>query len=140
MARIVHGSDSQQFKDRLAELQAASESYPYTEIAEAAEAVEKRCTVRTLDAEYAVFMIAELHNKGIKGKRFAGIEVRFNPCAQKFPNAYKGIPESTQFDVVYDGRAWKITQIFRYICDNTRCRILWTDEAKKAVIEDFSKI
>ena len=40
MARTVHGSDSQQFKDRLAKLRAASEAYPYTEIAEAAEAVE----------------------------------------------------------------------------------------------------
>lgn len=64
-----------------------------------------------------------------------GVSALVNIHRQQFPNAYKGIPESTYFSVIHDGKNWELKEIYRYRCNNKYCQITLTDEAKTAIIK-----
>ena len=65
----------------------------------------------------------ELTSHGVPKSHLRGVEVVADPCAQKFPNAYKYPPASTQFKAVYGPSGWQLVWVARDIC-GTKPQIL----------------
>lgn len=107
------------------------------------EAVEKRCTVRTIDnAETIAKALARIEDRlNIPKKYMKGIKADIDLHAQTFPNAYKGRPESTHFTATYTGTAWKLESVERWYTrgPSQRYRVELTEEAKKAIIDRMSE-
>lgn len=107
------------------------------------EAVEKRCTVRTIDnAETIAKALTKIENRlNIPKKHMKGIKADIDLHAQTFPNAYKGRPESTHFTATYTGTAWKLESVERWYTrgPSQRYRVELTEEAKKAIIDRMSE-
>lgn len=81
------------------------------------DAVQKRCTARTLDAADVVRVLDEYTRRlDIPKKALDGARGHFDPHAQTFPNSYKYTPESTQFRAEYRRGAWYVTEISRDPC------------------------
>ena len=81
------------------------------------DAVQKRCTVRTLDAADVVRVLDEYTRRlDIPKKALDGARGHFDPHAQVFPNSYKYAPESTHFRAEYRRGAWYVTEISRDPC------------------------
>lgn len=59
--------------------------------------------------------------------------------AQKFPNAYNGIPESTFFSAVYAKRAWRVTEVWRgrTAMPNHMVDVVLTDTAVAALTASY---
>ena len=102
---------------------------------------EGRARVRTLDAEDICKAIREVEDRlnGITKKAMKGIVFVYDVNAQTFPNAYKGIPESTLFKAEFDGKEWRIVDIWRGTCRNKSAHITLTEEAKKAILDKISE-
>lgn len=106
------------------------------------EDVQARSRVRTIDAADVLEMLDNAE-KSIKSAGFSeisnsaleGVVGMFDMHAQKFPNAYKGIPESTQFTAVFRRGRWVITDIHRgRVVSARKARFTLTDAAKSAII------
>ena len=106
------------------------------------EALQHRCSARTIDIFDICFELAYIDNKLVIAKKaMEGITVVVDHHAQNFPNAYKYTPESTIFEAVYRKGSWWITDIRRA---NTRrsghgTQITLTDEAKTAILAKYSE-
>lgn len=97
--------------------------------------VQAKCRVRLITFENIINMLEEIENTfGVCGKYYKGFTVHLDYHAQKFPNAYKGIPESTQVIALYNGRGWIIEEIYRDKVNRKVCRV------RKADIETQEKI
>lgn len=119
------------------EVNAIYEQFPFEELGAAINDAEKRARTRCISPHDVIKALLKLHEKGMHGTPFAGVSVSLNPKAQEFPHAYRGTPESTWVCAVYDGTAWKITEICRAICTRSPYGITWTERAKQAVIDNF---
>lgn len=76
--------------------------------------VQKRSYVRNIEYSTIVEYKNEVERKfAIKGKTCAGFKVYIDPFAQRYPNSYKGRPESTQFALEYNGREWFVSEVGR---------------------------
>lgn len=86
-------------------------------IAYALNPIQAKSRVRTishLDVANAVLRIEKfLANYNIPKKDWKGLVFNVDCNAQSFPNAYKGIPESTQFVVERGSKDWFITSMSR---------------------------
>jgi hypothetical protein len=107
-------------------------------LTEAIKAAEMRTRTRKITSEDVIkgCSIAEVR-MGIPRKHMDGVTISVDMNAQKFPNCYNGIPESTQFDAINRKGKWYVTKIYR-----SRCRyagheveIKLTDAAKAHVIK-----
>lgn len=108
----------------------------------AIEEAEGRAKVRTITAmtvKWAVTAVEQTLN--IPKKHMVGIKVHCDLHAQKYPNAYKYTPESTQFDLERFASGWFVTNIERERTGGTEKKfsITLTEDAKKALIERFEK-
>lgn len=110
-------------------------------IASALDEVQKRSRTRTISVDCIYQFCAKanvaygIHKKDLEGSSF---DVDWE--AQDFPNAYKYIPESTHFVVVYEKKHFLLVEVRR---DTTRGReraieASLSDETKKAIIEHSS--
>lgn len=101
--------------------------------------VQKRCTARTITSYKMIEYIYNMNsNMRISKKALSGTTATIDIHAQKFSNAYKYIPESTQFTLEYKNGKTYITNIFRDMCHNTvnqECIIQYTDLAKNEILE-----
>lgn len=108
------------------------------------DAIQKRCTVRTIDAD-DLFKAIVLYEKSLnyflsyKDMKDATVEIDLN--AQEFPNAYKYTPYSTIAKVKCTGlRSWAILSVKR---DITQSRIYecktFTDLQKMKILEQAIK-
>ena len=81
----------------------------------AIDAVQDKARVRTIDAD-DVFdyceRISDIYRM-IPKKNLSGSEFSIDNHAQNFPNAYKGIPESTQFTLLYKSGNFYLTDVAR---------------------------
>ena len=107
-------------------------------IESALEEVQKRVKVRRLD--YAdIYNALETIQKtlGIPKKYLEDVKVTIDVNAQEFPNAYKGIPESTIFRARFASGSWRITHVFRAKCrrPNQGAHVELTEAAKMKIIE-----
>ena len=103
--------------------------------------VQKRCKARTICAEDIVKALCFVEDElRISKKSMDGISVEIDLNAQPFPNAYKGIPDSTQFSARFKNGYWRVTDIRRAECraPGRAYVINHTDESKAALIERFT--
>lgn len=76
--------------------------------------VQSRARVRTVSAEDIGKALDRITARfRIPKTAMEGVRVTVDLNAQKFPNAYNGIPESTFFSAVYSKRAWRVTEMWR---------------------------
>lgn len=100
--------------------------------------VQKRSRTRTISAETICMILNDYTNDlSIPKKDMEGIEIDVNPLAQPFPNAYKGIPQTTWFYAVYKRGSWRVTNIYRYDCKTWKLHAKLTDAAKAALANRF---
>lgn len=103
--------------------------------------VQKRCKARTICADGIVQALCFVEDElRISKKSMDGISVEIDLNAQHFPNAYKGIPDSTQFSARFKNGYWRVTDIRRAECraPGRAYVIHHTDESKAALIERFT--
>ena len=104
--------------------------------------VQKPTKVRMIDAEDIIrHLCAISDNLNIPKKAMEGITIRADLNAQKFPNAYKGRPESTIFEAEYKAGGWRVTSVARSesVQRNHGTSITLTDDAKAALLLRFSE-
>ena len=137
-------NDEQTKTRKLEALTAAEEAFctdtAVIAIKNAIEDVEKMARVRTITAEKLIETLADIDKTlGISKKAKEGIKISVDINAQKFPRAYKGIPESTQFTAEFKGGSWRITGIKRAQCRTARIVIEHTEASKAALIGRFTR-
>ena len=100
--------------------------------------VEGKARVRTIGYQEIFNLCKETEKHlGIPKKHMHGVTIFGDPNAQNFPNAYSGIPQSTQFQAVYSHGKWYVTEIFRRNCKTPKNKvwIILTDVAKESIIQ-----
>ena len=111
-------------------------------ISSALDEIQKRCTVRTVTVEDMDRILEEVADRiGISKKALTGTKVYYTG-AEKFPNAYRHIPESTHFSAEYNGKAWVVLCVSRDICPNRINNVgtQLSDTAKDAVMERLANM
>lgn len=108
------------------------------------DAIQQRCTVRTIDADDLFNLIVFYENRlnrflSYKDMKDATVEIDLN--AQEFPNAYKYAPYSTIAKVKCTGpRSWAILSVKRDITQSKvyECKT-FTDLQKMKILEQTIK-
>jgi len=104
---------------------------------------EGRATVRTISAEDLLRFVNDYTKMlGISKKALAGTTVIADLNAQHFPNAYRYMPESTQFGLKATSSGWTLMWVERRECKApTRAYIaVFTEAAKEAILNRFSAL
>ena len=111
-----------------------------TELEKAINEAQSKARARTITTSTIINTLAKIQKQlDIPKKSMKGIKISVDYYAQKFPSAYKGIPESTHFSAEHDGRHWRITNVYRAKCRYSGEVIInHTEESKKAIINRFS--
>lgn len=107
----------------------------------ALDRIQSRSRVRTIDVDDIYTAAAHVEKKlGIPKKTLEGVQVHVDLYAQTFPSAYHGIPESTQFDMVFSKRFWRVVKVSRKQCGSSGHDyfVTFSDEARKALVERFT--
>lgn len=105
---------------------------------EAIKEAEGRATARKISYHDIFTRIEAVEGKlKITKKAMNGIKICCDPNAQDFPKAYKYTPESTHFVAEYKNGSWRITNIFRDVCGKHDIKIELTEEAEKAILENY---
>lgn len=76
----------------------------------------------------------------ITKKSLNGTKVMINHHAQKFPTAYKGIPESTYIYAEFTNNTWYITDIIRYRCGNKKFSLNLSESAKTEYLNNAAEL
>lgn len=100
--------------------------------------VQKKTSVREISYDDIVHALRVIENNlGVSKKAMNDIRVTCDVNAQSFPNAYKGIPESTWFSARYKNGSWRLTNICRsQTASPTRGHFVYlTDACKKAILD-----
>ena len=107
----------------------------------AIKAAEGKATARTISADGIINCLIGIEEYlDITKKAMDGISIQADIFSQKFPSAYKYIPESTHFSAVYHAGVWYVTDIWRGICSKSNhISIVHTDASKAALIERLTK-
>lgn len=104
-----------------------------------AEGRAKARTISVQDILDSVVEISEHYN--LPKKYMVGLRFSVDPNAQHFPNAYKYVPESTQFCVEYCPSGWFLTGIAREACKSPSRRFAMvgklTDAQRDAIISGY---
>lgn len=103
--------------------------------------IEGKATARTITAADIIEELYTYENTlGIPKKYMEGIKVTINPHAQQFPGAYKYTPMSTKAQAVYKNGSWRIFDVYRGKCTNTRISADLPKETKDKIIEKYQTI
>ena len=110
------------------------------------EALNKvNAKVRNADAQSVKAIVwqieKKLAEKGLPKKMWIGLSFFGDINAQKFPNAYKWSPDSTQFRIERFASGWFVTRVGRMHCSEKKVTLAsaLTDEQKQAIVENFKK-
>ena len=108
--------------------------------------VQKGARARTIDFGDMLYALGKvektIHGAGwhkIPKKALEGTEVVIDCNAQTFPNAYKGIPESTFFSCRYHSGKWQVTAFWRgrTVSPRQGIKIKLSESAKAAIIAEI---
>ena len=102
--------------------------------------VQSRARVRTVSAEGISKALEKITARfRIPKTVMEGVRVTVDLNAQKFPNAYNGIPRSTFFSAVYSKRAWRVTEVWRdrTAMPNHMVDVVLTDTAITALTASY---
>lgn len=112
----------------------------------ALDEAQKGARARTIDFSDMLYALGNaekiIHGANwhkIAKKALEGTEVVIDCNAQTFPNAYKGIPESTFFACRYHSGKWQVTAFWRGRTASPRqgIKITLSDAAKAAIIAEI---
>ena len=101
---------------------------------------QSRARVRTVSAEDISKALEGITARfRIPKTALEGVRVTVDLNAQRFPNAYNGIPESTFFAAVYSKRAWRVTEVWRgrTAMPNHMVDVVLTDTAVAALTASY---
>jgi len=103
--------------------------------------VQARAKTRKINYKDIILAIKIIDAKlNITKKAKEGIRISVALHAERYPNAYRGIPESTQFLLVFKGGKWRLADIYRFSCNRKNTYHTKLPEiAKKAIIENYLK-
>lgn len=107
---------------------------------DALDRIQSRSRVRTVTVKDVYEAAEHVEQKlGITKKALEGVRVHVDLAAQTFPGAYRGIPESTQFDMVFSKRFWRVVNVSREQCKSSGhdYSVTFTEDARKALVERF---
>jgi len=103
----------------------------------AIDEAQRGCSVRLLTVRALLENLSwieekyDLTKKAWDGVAIMGVDVH----AHTFPSAYHGIPMSTQFDVIHRRGSWRVTGIYRDVCNGDVGHVLLTEAAKAAILD-----
>lgn len=102
---------------------------------------QQRARARCVSAQEVFSMTAEIEMRlDIPKKYMTGIKATCNYHATRFPKAYGGDPEATEFKVVRTSQGWSLIEAYRAPCDDIRRVYLdLTEESKAAIIKKHEK-
>lgn len=77
--------------------------------------------IRTVDIDevYGAVTVLERKFEDCAKKSMEGLIVHVDLNSQDFPNAYRGIPMSTHFVLIYEKRSWRFIRAERLRCGGT---------------------
>ena len=107
-------------------------------LSQAIKEAEGKARVRTIGVEDIKYVLNKI-SKGIPKEKLHGTKV-FYDGAERFPNAYKYMPESTHWTAENIKGRWYVVDIFRGKCPNriNNTFIQYSEEAKKRILENAS--
>ena len=110
-------------------------------ITEAFNAVNAKVRNADYTSVKAIVNVIEksLTEKGLPKNLWSGLAFWCDINAQKFPNAYKWAPESTQFKVERFSSGWFVTKVIRTTCDTKMVRpaVALTDKQIGSIVNNF---
>ena len=114
-------------------------------IEQAIEQAQVNARVRTITLNDVLRAVADIEKKlqDVPKVAWEGVRVVVDVHGgERYPNAYRGTPESTQFEVAYTSGTWKLTDVYRMDVVKTKggyMTIYLPDALQKAIIESFKK-
>lgn len=103
------------------------------------EEVQKRSTVRNITSEDILEAIEDIEKTfGVPKSKLDGVQAEIDVHAQRYPNAYKYTPESTQFTLENRRGVWYLTDVCRDTTGRRTHAIIITrfpDATKQAIID-----
>lgn len=98
-------------------------------------AAEGRASVRQITPRTIVECVQEIEERlHISKRAMAGTFAVVDYHAQKFPSAYRYVPESTHFTVEFNGKSWYLTAVARDTCRTVKYHVTLSEAAKAALI------
>lgn len=104
---------------------------------------EGRATARTITVDDIVNALEEAEEYLLRlstKKDSVGTIVFVDVNAQRFPRAYHYTPESTQFTAEVTKSGWKVTKVSRWTCGTVRMDFLFSEDAKKNMVNHVKQI
>ena len=95
---------------------------------------------RTVDIDdvYDAVYILERKFEDCTRKSLEGLTVNVDLNSQDFPNAYRGVPMSTQFTLVYEKRSWRFVRAERSRCgEYKRYDVTLPDAMREELLKSF---
>ena len=95
---------------------------------------------RTVNVDDVYGAVATLERKfeDCTKKSMEGLTVNVDLNSQDFPNAYRGVPMSTQFTLVYEKRSWRFVYAERMRCGvSKRYDVTLTDTMREELLKQF---
>lgn len=95
---------------------------------------------RTVNVDDVYGAVATLERKfeDCTKKSMEGLTVNVDLNSQDFPNAYHGVPMSTQFTLVYEKRSWRFVYAERMRCGvSKRYDVTLTDAMREELLKQF---
>lgn len=95
---------------------------------------------RTVDIDEVYSAVAVLERKfgDCTKKSMEGLTVNVDLNSQSFPNAYRGVPMSTYFTLVYEKRSWRFVRAERSRCGEfKRYDVTLTSAMREELLKAF---
>ena len=96
--------------------------------------MQSAAKVRTITGIAILSTIKEIENRLssiLHKKDWHGLSFRVDENAQKFPSAYKYVPESTIYKLEYRKSGWYLIWVMRSRCDTKRISVCGMDTKKE---------
>lgn len=91
-----------------------------------------------VDDVYGAVATLERKFEDCTKKSMEGLTVNVDLNSQDFPNAYRGVPMSTQFTLVYEKRSWRFVRAERSRCGEfKRYDVTLTDAMREELLKQF---
>lgn len=104
------------------------------------DAANHLARTRTVDIDevYGAVTVLERKFEDCTKKSMEGLTVNVDLNSQDFPNAYRGVPMSTHFTLVYEKRSWRFVSAERSRCgESKRYDVTLTDPMREELLKAF---
>ena len=114
----------------------------FTKVESILEEYQKGCKARCITAQDIYDEANRIFKAvGISKKALSGCRFECDIHGQSFPQAYRYAPYSTTFTLLYKNGSFRLVDIGRNFTHYSSAAIAhYTDEAKEAILEKYSKV